>query len=105
MQQTAMHAAPFATWPIDPLENEKRLPVMSGANCKAEQIRRVLRESGYSELRLVAVSARDGGLVLQGQVSCFYLKQIAQTVALTVPEVQKLSNELTVGAAPSLDYD
>ena len=99
MPQSAMFAPPFATWPIDPLEKDQRVPAASGADFQAEQIRRVLRESGYGELRLVAVTARDEVVVLEGQVSCFYLKQIAQTVALTVPEVHKLSNELKVGAS------
>ena len=97
MPQTAMLTAPFATWPVDPRDENQQHPARGDMCDKAEQIRRVLRESGYSELRLVAVSARDEVVVLEGQVSCFYLKQMAQTVALAVPEVQQLSNELKVG--------
>ena len=98
MPQTAMLDAPFATWPISPQDDvNQQQSARSEACCQAEQIRQVLRGSGYSELRLVTVSARDEVVVLKGQVSCFYLKQIAQTVALAVPAVQKLSNELKVG--------
>ena len=97
MHQTAMLNAPFATWPVDPRDENQQLTAGRDTCDKAEQIRRVLRESGYSELRLIAVSARDDVVVLQGQVSCFYLKQLAQTVALAVPEVQQLSNEVKVG--------
>jgi len=96
MPQTALRDAPFATWPIESFDDHQVMNKRSKACSMADQIQQVLRDSGYSELRLVAVSARDEVVVLEGNVSCFYLKQMAQTAALAVPDVQRISNELKV---------
>jgi len=37
-----------------------------------------LRNSGYQELRLVSCDFHEGVLTLRGQVSSFFLKQVAQ---------------------------
>jgi osmotically-inducible protein OsmY len=47
-------------------------------------------------LRTVEVCARDGHVVLRGRVPSYYLKQVAQEVALAMPGVLQLRNELDV---------
>jgi osmotically-inducible protein OsmY len=61
------------------------------------EVRRALANSGYSPLFEVHVSARHGTICLEGRVPTYYLKQIAQTVALSVEGVESLDNELVVG--------
>jgi hypothetical protein len=57
---------------------------------------RLLRCSGYRELRDVDCEYRDGGVVLRGQVSTYYLKQLAQAVLLSSPAVVRVNNLLDV---------
>jgi osmotically-inducible protein OsmY len=62
----------------------------------AERVARALRATGYPALRAVEVSAHGGLIVLHGRVPSYYLKQLAQAGALTVPGVQELRNDLEV---------
>ena len=68
-----------------------------------ERILQALDRSGYGQLRRVRVTARPNGRVrLDGSVSSFYLKQVAQTIVLSVPGVARVHNELQVSAKPSV---
>jgi osmotically-inducible protein OsmY len=70
-----------------------------------EQICQALDRSGYGQLRHVRVAARPNGRVrLDGAVSSFYLKQIAQTVVLSVPGVTRIHNELQVSAKSPVSW-
>lgn len=70
-----------------------------------EQICQALDRSGYGQLRRVRVAARPNGRVrLDGAVSSFYLKQIAQTVVLSVPGVTRIHNELQVSAKSPVSW-
>jgi osmotically-inducible protein OsmY len=60
------------------------------------QVKHALCATGYATLRAVTVTLRDQALVLQGQVFSYYLKQIAQETALSVPGVDELHNEILV---------
>lgn len=63
------------------------------------RICQALDRSGYGQLRRVHVTARPNGRVrLEGSVSSFYLKQVAQTIVLSVPGVTRVYNELQVSA-------
>ena len=64
--------------------------------CMAERILRALRASCYSDLHAVAAIVVDGNLILQGEVSSFFIKQIAQEVVRPVLGSKKLVNELRV---------
>jgi osmotically-inducible protein OsmY len=59
-------------------------------------VARALCETGYSALREVQVTGRAGILVLTGHVPSYFLKQLAQHVALSVPGIQRLDNALEV---------
>jgi hypothetical protein len=59
----------------------------------------VLRSSPYPPLRSIACSKRDGVLVLQGSVPSYYLKQVAQSLALGVNGSWPVQNEIEVVAA------
>jgi osmotically-inducible protein OsmY len=62
----------------------------------AERVARALGATGYPSLRRIEVSVGNRLAFLQGQVPSYYMKQVAQAVALNVPGVQELRNELEV---------
>jgi osmotically-inducible protein OsmY len=61
-------------------------------------VREALRQTGYGDLHRVDVSVQGTRVCLNGRVSSFFLKQIAQTSVQTVPGVTELQNNLCVGA-------
>lgn len=60
------------------------------------RICRALQAAGYLPLRNVRVAANGAEVSLCGRVPSYYMKQVAQTVALNVEGVSLLRNELTV---------
>lgn len=62
---------------------------------------RILAESGYAELRRVRCDLEGGRLTLDGQVSTFHLKQLAQTIAAKVPSVRDIVNRIEVPVRPA----
>ncbi len=55
-----------------------------------------LRTSGYHELQLISCEFHEGVLTLRGQVSTFYLKQVAQTLIRDLHGVGEINNRLEV---------
>ncbi len=62
------------------------------------QIRRILRNSGYSALSQIRIAVEQGEVHLEGEVPTYFLKQIAQTLILSLEEVKSLDNDLVVEA-------
>ncbi len=63
-------------------------------------IERVTRErlskSGYTSLRDVSCLAAEDVLVLEGRLPSYYLKQVAQEIALSVSGVRGIVNRIKV---------
>jgi osmotically-inducible protein OsmY len=59
-----------------------------------------LRKSGYRQLRRVSCEFHEGVLTLRGQVSSFYLKQVAQTLIGRLDGVGAINNRLDVAPPP-----
>jgi osmotically-inducible protein OsmY len=59
-----------------------------------------LRNSGHQELRLVSCDFHEGVLTLRGQVSSFYLKQVAQELIRRLDGAEEVNNHLEVVAPP-----
>jgi hypothetical protein len=59
-------------------------------------VRHVLRNSGYPELRSIDVKATARGVRLFGTVRSFYLKQVAQALATTAEGVIDVDNQMEV---------
>jgi hypothetical protein len=55
-----------------------------------------LAKTGYSRLKAVECSFRDGTLVLRGQVPTYYHKQLAQEALRNTTHVNQLINHLEV---------
>lgn len=67
---------------------KRRLQIIASAE-------RCLRDSSYA-LRAVRCNYDDGTLLLEGRVSCFYHKQVAQTLVQQVDRVERIVNLLEV---------
>ena len=72
------------------------LPVRRGIHPVAKAIRQRLESSAYAELRNVDFTLRSGYLTLTGEVSSFYLKQLATSLAGGVEGVDRIDNRLDV---------
>ena len=60
------------------------------------QVERALAATGYAALHALTVSMIAGVAVLSGRVGSYYLKQIAQATAETVPGLTQIRNEVVV---------
>ena len=72
---------------------ESQLPSEAGLEAAAEAR---LGHSAYLELRSIRCSAGARMLRLQGQVSSYYLRQIAQTIVQGLEGVDAVENQLQV---------
>ncbi len=60
------------------------------------EVELILRSSSHCELRQVTCRFSGGTATLSGQVSSYYLKQVAQTIVRQLPQVQNVDNRLRV---------
>jgi len=56
----------------------------------------LLRRSPYLPLRDIRCDLMDGILTLRGRVPTYFLKQLAQTVTMTVPGIDHVANRIEV---------
>ena len=56
----------------------------------AERVECALRATGYGALHTVRVSVHALVIILEGRVSSYYLKQIAQATALAIPGAHQI---------------
>lgn len=77
--------------------SEKRLAAAAVVDLElAESVDRALAASGYAPLRNLRVSAHHGTVLLSGRVPTYYLKQVAQSIALITAGVRELENHVDV---------
>ncbi len=62
----------------------------------AERVERALHTSSYAALRGVRITVHARSAILAGRVPTYYLKQVAQTLALAVPGILQIQNGLEV---------
>jgi len=55
-----------------------------------------LRSSSHSSLRGIACTFDRGRLILQGRLSCFYHKQLAQEIVAHLDGVEQVVNQIEV---------
>lgn len=80
-------------WPL-----RKPFDATTTSNELLSNVQRQLAGSGHRELRTVRVTVDGRRVRLQGRVSSYYLKQVAQAAALSVKGVESIDNELIVAA-------
>lgn len=62
----------------------------------AERISRALQSTGRRALLEIEITVQARIVVLRGQVSSYYLKQVAQEIAMTVRGIRQIHNYLDV---------
>jgi osmotically-inducible protein OsmY len=62
----------------------------------AQLARRAFEQIGYQQLSSLECFEEKGLLILRGRLNSFYLKQVAQSVAVKIPGVQLVQNEIEV---------
>lgn len=60
------------------------------------QVRQVLDRGGYVQLRSVRAYCDHGRITLQGRVTTYFLKQVAQELVRSVSDVRDIDNDLRV---------
>lgn len=60
------------------------------------EAKRALDDSGYPQLGRVRAYCDHGRITLQGRVTTYYLKQVAQEVVRSVAHVRDVDNDLRV---------
>jgi len=63
-------------------------------------VQRALQSTHYPPLRTVRVRETGGTIVISGRVPTYFMKQMAQAVAMAVAFDRTLRNELQVDVAP-----
>jgi hypothetical protein len=67
----------------------------------AGAVQRQLQQSPYRSIRTLQCEYESGALVLRGSLPTFYLKQLAQSIALRVPGVAAIRDLIEVAYQPA----
>lgn len=76
------------------------VPTRADDGVKAEILKQ-LAKRGHPSLRCIACEFDSGVLTLSGQLSNFYLKQLAQEVVSGVAQVRQVINRIEVARSPA----
>ena len=68
----------------------------SSARDVRNRVQQRLSSCPYSQVRRTTFTVQNGVVVLEGEVSAFYFKQIAQNVVCGVEGVQRVDNTIDV---------
>lgn len=77
---------PFASLPLTPRDSREL----------ARDAEACLRSSSYRELQTIECSVDCHQIVLSGQVSTYYLKQVAQALVSKIDDVGQIANRIEV---------
>ncbi len=61
-----------------------------------EQLKKSFEHLGYPQLQAIQCSVEDGILRMTGQLDSFYLKQVAQSVAIKIMGPNFVQNQIEV---------
>jgi hypothetical protein len=60
------------------------------------QVLRTFEQLGYPQLQAVVCESNGDQVTLSGVLDSYYLKQVAQSVAVKIPGVNSVDNQITV---------
>lgn len=63
----------------------------------ANQVSQAIESSNYRDLPEIKVTVHQSHVALDGTVSSYFLKQMAQALAARIPGVLSVTNRITVG--------
>jgi osmotically-inducible protein OsmY len=75
---------------------ENRASVLTRKEVVEAEAKARLRQSSYREIRCVTCEFHEGVLPLRGHVPTFCLKQVAQSLVLSMERVEEINNRLEV---------
>ncbi|MCA9003625.1 MAG: BON domain-containing protein [Planctomycetaceae bacterium] len=79
------------------LQNKTRIQFNSNPDLQLKfRIRRILHSAGYAALNAIRIEVHRSEVYLEGTVTSYFMKQMAQELIMTVDEVKKAHNFLTV---------
>lgn len=61
-----------------------------------QQLRESFEQLGYPQLQAIKCSVKDGTVRLTGRLDSFYLKQVAQSVAMKIAGPHFVENQIEV---------
>lgn len=66
------------------------------SEARTAQLRQILARLGYQQLNEINCTACGDEMVLTGKLDSFYLKQVAQSVAINIPGIRCVKNDILV---------
>ncbi|WP_417383361.1 BON domain-containing protein [Gimesia sp.] len=79
------------------LQNKTRIQFNANPDLQLKfRIRRKLHTAGYAALSAIRIEVHHREVFLEGTVTSYFMKQMAQELIMTVDEVKKAHNFLTV---------
>ena len=66
------------------------------SNPLEEQIKSCFNQLGYAQLNAVKCKVDGDQILLTGELDSFYLKQVAQSVAIKIPGIRNVQNDIQV---------
>lgn len=61
-----------------------------------DKVRISFERLGYPQLNAIELTADGDIMLMTGKLNSFYLKQIAQTVAIKIPGIRSVENQIEV---------
>ena len=86
---------------IDPLLAQV---VLSASSVLQDRVRRRLRASSYAVLHDIECDCQEGTVTLHGEVTTYFLKQVAQELVRKVRGVERITNRIDVVEAKELRH-
>ena len=81
---------------VVPESNSKSDPSSRDTQSTVVDVRDRLHTAPYAALKSVRCEQRNGQVVLSGRVPSYYLKQVAQSIAMQQPHVRSVLNLIDV---------
>lgn len=72
------------------------LTICDGPAVNAYELQQQLRASAYASVRTLFCQAESDRVVVKGTVPCYYLRQIAESLAAKVVGVDRLESQIQV---------
>ncbi len=95
-----MEAASFdsenTTKELDSSASKAPIHALTPSEIIEQCVLRKLQCCAYKEMHMIRVSCEGDTLILSGEVPSFFLKQLAQEIAKSVPDVDNVCNECVV---------
>lgn len=87
---------PHSDFKTNPNEPKPATDALTPVLTLEDRVRISFEQLGYPQLNAVRCNAEGDEMLLTGELHSFYLKQVAQSVAVKIPGVRSVRNEIEV---------